>query len=78
MVQIWWKESGAGTVPYDDSLIQSMFINAIETGITDEAIRSQVRKFLVLPSEGKSELEFETINDELIKQVTIATAKEAE
>ena len=72
------KESGAGTVPYDDSLIQSMFINAIETGITDEAIRSQVRKFLVLPSEGESELEFETINDELIKQVTIATAKEAE
>ena len=72
------KESGSLTVPYDDSLIQSIFINTVETGITDEAIRNKIRPCLVAPKEGQTEDDFEKVNDELIKQINIATATEFE
>ena len=72
------KESGMGAVPYNGTLVQSIFINTVEIGISDEAIRNRIRKYLVLPAVGQSELDFDAVNDELIQQVTIATANELE
>ena len=67
-----------GAVPYDEALVQSIFINTVEIGIADEAIRNRIRKYLVLPAVGQSELDFDAVNDELIQQVTMATANELE
>ena len=65
-------------VPYDDALIQSMFINTIETGLTNESIRNKIRKYLVIPRTGDTEVDFEPINDELIYQTNLAASVELE
>ena len=67
-----------GAVPYDDALVQSIFINTVEIGIADKAIRNRIGKYQVLPAVGQSELDFDAVNDELIQQVTMATANELE
>ena len=72
------KESGSIAVPYNDSLIQNIFINTIETGITDEAIRNKIRRYLITPKEGQTEEDFDKVNDKLIQQVTMAAAVELE
>ena len=72
------KESGSITVPYDDALIQTIFINTIETGLISETIRNKVRPYLTLPKPGQTEQDFELTNDILIHQTNIATATEIE
>ena len=72
------KESGTVAVPFDDALIQSIFINCIETGISSEAIRNKMRPYLVLPQKGQTETDFEMVNDQLIYHMNIATSTELE
>ena len=72
------KESGTVAVPFDDALIQSVFINCIETGISSEAIRNKVRPYLPLPRQGETEVDFEAVNDKLIHQMNIAMSTELE
>ena len=74
---IFARKEGS-VVPYDTALIQSVFINAIETGLSNESIRNKIRRYLVTPKSGDGEEEFEKINDELIYQTNMAAAAELE
>ena len=50
-------------IRYDQNLVQSVFVNAVETGLSDEAIRTRMRPFLQTPN----------ITDEaLIKEINSA------
>jgi hypothetical protein len=72
------REAGLGPVVFDDTLIQSVFINTIETGLTSESIRNKVRQYLITPKTGETEDQFQQVNDQLIYQMSMATAEENE
>ena len=56
-------------IKYDQNLVQSVFVNAVETGLSDEAIRTRMRPFLQTPN----------VTDEtLIKEINIALSTENE
>jgi hypothetical protein len=72
------SENGVNTVPYDNTLIQNIFINTIETGLRNEAIRNKIRPYLRLPRIGETEQDFEHHNDDLLAQLSLATSTEIE
>ena len=56
-------------IRYDASLIQNVFINAVETGLADDAIRTRMRLYLETPN----------ISDEvLIRERNVAMTTESE
>ena len=56
-------------IRYDENLIRSVFINAVETGLPDDSIRSRMRPFLQSPN----------VSDEtLIREINIAMTAENE
>ena len=56
-------------IRYDENLIRSVFINAVETGLADDAIRSRMRPFLQSPN----------VSDEtLIREINTAMTAENE
>ena len=62
------QEPGS-TIQYDQNLVQSVFINTIETGLIDESIRTRLRPILqqqILPDE------------QLIREVNLAMSSENE
>ena len=44
------SEEKQSRIKYDANLIHSIFINAVETGLADEAIRTRMRPYLEVPS----------------------------
>ena len=62
------QESGS-KIRYDQSLVQSVFLNAVETGLADDAIRNRIRPFLQMSN----------VADELlIREINTATTTESE
>ena len=66
------------TVRYEVALIQSVFINTIETGIIAEGIRSRIRPYLTPPTAGQTPEHFEVQNDQLIHHTNLAKFAENE
>ena len=63
------SEEKQSRIKYDANLIHSAFINAVETGLADEAIRTRMRPYLEVPS----------VSDEtLIREMNIAMTTENE
>ena len=63
------SEEPGSTIKYDQNLVQSVFINTIETGLIDESIRTRLRPILQqqnLPDE------------QLIREVNLAICSENE
>ena len=62
------QESGS-KIRYDQSLVQSVFLNAVETGLADDAIRNRIHPFLQMSN----------VADELlIREINTATTTESE
>ena len=66
------------TVKYDVSLIQSVYLNSIETGILSESIRNRMRPYLSPPQSGDTVEDFEIRNDELIHQMNLSVSLDVE
>ena len=64
------------TVRYEVPLIQSVFINTIETGIIAKGIRSRIRPYLTPPTVGQTPEHFEVQNDQLIHHMNLAKLAE--
>ena len=63
------SEEKESKIRYDDNLVQNVFINAVETGLADDAIRTRMRPFL----------EMSRVSDEvLIREINIAMTTESE
>ena len=63
------SEEKQSRIRYDATLIQNVFINAVETGLADEAIRTRMRLYLEMPN----------ISDEvLIREMNVAMTTESE
>ena len=63
------SEEKQSRIRYDASLIQNVFINAVETGLADDAIRTRMRLYLETPN----------ISDEvLIREMNVAMTTESE
>eukprot|EP00112_Aurelia_sp_Birch-Aquarium-sp1_P016484 Seg3744.2 transcript_id=Seg3744.2/GoldUCD/mRNA.D3Y31 product="hypothetical protein" protein_id=Seg3744.2/GoldUCD/D3Y31 len=57
------SQEGDSQIKYDQSLVESVFVNAVETGLSDEAIRTRMHLFMQTPN----------VTDEtLIKEINIA------
>ena len=62
------KEAGA-KISYDESLVQKLFLHSLETGLHQEAVRTELRHFLQQPD----------ITDEsLIEQMNLIVSTETE
>ena len=72
------KETGKDAVPFDHQLIQSIFIKAIETGLTNEAIRNKIRPWLATPNKEDTDEDFEKVNDQLLVEISSASISELE
>ena len=44
------SEEKQSAIRYDANLIQSVYINAVETGLADDAIRTRMRLYLKTPN----------------------------
>jgi len=63
------SEEKQSRIRYDANLIQSVFINAVETGLADDAIRTRMRLYLETPN----------VSDEvLIREMNVAMTTESE
>ena len=63
------SQKGDSQIRYDQNLVQSVFVNAVETGLSDEAIRTRMHHFLQTPN----------VTDEmLIKEINIPLSTENE
>eukprot|EP00794_Sanderia_malayensis_P021110 gene21110-23176_t len=63
------SEEKESKIRYDTTLVQNVFINAVETGLVDDAIRTRIRPFL----------EMSRVSDEvLIREINIAMTTESE
>ena len=71
------KEVGS-MVQYDLPLIQSVFVNAVETGLISDSIRSRIRPYLMQPRSNQTADDFEVQNDQLMHQMNLAKLAEDE
>ena len=63
------SEEKESKIRYDDNLVQNVFVNAVETGLAEDAIRTRMRPFL----------EMSRVSDEvLIREINIAMTTESE
>ena len=68
--QVFFSSQEPGsTIQYDQTLVQSVFINTVETGVSDESIRTRLRPIL------QQQL---LLDEQLIREVNLAVSSENE
>ncbi|CAB4015637.1 Hypothetical predicted protein [Paramuricea clavata] len=66
---IFASQADDSVVKYEKSLVQSLFLHVVETGMQQESIRAKLRPFLEKPG---------VIDEELMERVNVAVSAETE